>query len=95
MSTFYEETQVWVVDGIGTLNAGGVTITKLTFCGKNAGDEIVLTDNADKPVTKLMCGLANESRDQDFGPKGKKLASLKVANFSANCVAYIHFRTDI
>jgi len=94
-NTFYPETQVWVVDEIGTLNTGGVTVLKVQFHSKNAGDQIVITDNADKPAIKIWCGVGDGYEESDFGPKGKRLNSLKVATLSGGCTAYIHFRTDI
>jgi len=95
MSTFYDETQVWVVDGTGELNAGGVTVLKVQFHAKNAGDQIAITDAADKPAIKLLSGFADHTVETDFGPKGKRLNSLKIATLSGGCTAYIHFRTDI
>lgn len=95
MSTYYSETHMWVVDGTGTLNTAGVTVMDITFVANNNGDQIVVTDNADKPVTKLICPAGDDIRTKDWGPKGLKLNSLKIATFSGGSTAYIHLRSDL
>jgi len=91
-NTYKSATKLWVVDETGTLNEGGVTVERVVYMPSAAGDDLIITDNADNEAIVLKAGASDASPVHlPFGRKGRKLPSLKVGTIDGG-TAYIYFR---
>ncbi len=90
------ETNLHIVDTVGDLVTDGVTIMKVVyFPATKATDTLVLTDTDDNIGITLKANEDNiDMKELDFGPKGKKMPSLKLGTIGGGS-AHIHLAYEI
>lgn len=87
-------TKVYKQTGTGTVSAGGVEIQAIDWLPAVAGDDLIITDNADNEWLALKCHPTIVIPIHRHYYPAIRLPSLKIGTIDGGTV-YIQLRTDI